>query len=48
MSRFSARFSKEEYESLAKLSKQKERSINELIREAVRQYVERETSSLKP
>ncbi|WP_083630294.1 ribbon-helix-helix protein, CopG family [Scytonema sp. HK-05] len=43
MSRFSARFSKEEYEELVKLSKQKERSINELIREAVRQYIEKET-----
>ncbi len=44
MSRFSARFSKQEYEDLVRLSKQKERSINEIIREAVRQYVERETS----
>ncbi|MBW4500367.1 MAG: ribbon-helix-helix domain-containing protein [Scytonema hyalinum WJT4-NPBG1] len=29
---------------MVKLSKQKERSMNELIREAVRQYVERETT----
>ncbi|OKH56918.1 ribbon-helix-helix protein, CopG family [Scytonema sp. HK-05] len=28
---------------MVKLSKRKERSINELIREAVRQYIERET-----
>ncbi|WP_081402976.1 ribbon-helix-helix protein, CopG family [Scytonema hofmannii] len=44
MTRFSARFSEKEYEDLVKLSKQKERSINEVIREAVRQYVERETT----
>ncbi len=44
MSRFSARFSKQEYEELVKLSKQKERSMNDLIREAVRQYIERETT----
>ncbi|WP_414587855.1 ribbon-helix-helix protein, CopG family [Scytonema sp. PCC 10023] len=43
MSRFSARFSKQEYEELVKLSKRKERSMNELIREAVRLYIEKET-----
>ncbi|WP_442936849.1 ribbon-helix-helix protein, CopG family [Nostoc sp.] len=48
MSRFSARFSKEEYEELVQLSKKKERSINDLIREAVRQYVEQSNKTSKP
>ncbi len=43
MGRFSARFSKEEYEELVRLSKRKQRSMNHLITEAVRQYIERET-----
>ncbi|WP_414580764.1 ribbon-helix-helix protein, CopG family [Scytonema sp. PCC 10023] len=30
---------------MVKLSKRKERSMNELIREAVRQYIEKETHS---
>jgi predicted transcriptional regulator len=35
--------SDKEYEDLKKISAQTERSINDLIREAIREFVERET-----
>lgn len=46
MQRYNLRLSDKEYEALKKLSAQNERSINELIREAIRQYaqVEKETT----
>ncbi len=40
MKRVSVRFADKEHEDLVFLSKQTERSINELVREAVRKYVE--------
>jgi predicted DNA-binding protein len=41
MKRIFVRFADKEYEDLVKLSKQLERSMNVLIREAVRQCLER-------
>ncbi len=40
MMRVSLRLSDKEYEDLAKLSKMTERSLNELIRQAIRQFIE--------
>lgn len=40
MQRYNLRLSDKEYEALKQLSEQTERSINELIREAIRKYVE--------
>jgi predicted HicB family RNase H-like nuclease len=39
MKRVSVRFADKEHEDLALLSEEKERSLNDLIREAVRQYL---------
>lgn len=41
MQRFSLRISDEEYNSLKKHSEKKERSVNELIREAIREYLKK-------
>jgi hypothetical protein len=45
MQRYNLRLSDKEYKALKEMSTQTERSINELIREAIRQYakVEKET-----
>jgi predicted DNA-binding protein len=43
MERYNLRLSDKEYEDLKKMSAQTERSINDLIREAIREFVERET-----
>ncbi|MBW4501071.1 MAG: ribbon-helix-helix domain-containing protein [Scytonema hyalinum WJT4-NPBG1] len=43
MQRYNLRLSDKEYEDLKKMSAQTERSINDLIREAIREFVERET-----
>ncbi|BAZ20856.1 hypothetical protein NIES4073_25670 [Kalymmatonema gypsitolerans NIES-4073] len=43
MQRYNLRLSDKEYEQLKKISTQTERSINDLIREAIRMYVEKET-----
>jgi len=43
MKQVSVRFADKEHEDLALLSQQLERSLNDVIREAVRQYVERNT-----
>jgi len=43
MQKLTVRFSDEEYENLTKIVQQKERSFNELVREAVREYVKRES-----
>ncbi len=42
MKRVSVRFADQEHEGLAALSEQTERSLNDLIREAVRQYLEKQ------
>lgn len=39
--KLTVRFSDAEYGALAKLAKQAERSMNDLIREAMREYLER-------
>ncbi len=38
MMRISLRLSDKEYEDLAKISKKTERSLNDLVREAIRQF----------
>ncbi|NMG07421.1 CopG family transcriptional regulator [Brasilonema sp. UFV-L1] len=43
MQRYNLRLSDKEYEDLKKISVSTERSINDLIREAIREYIERET-----
>jgi predicted transcriptional regulator len=43
MQKLTVRFSDEEYENLSKIAQQKERSFNELVREALREYVKRES-----
>ena len=43
MQRYNLRLSDKEYEDLKKISAQTEISINDLIREAIREFVERET-----
>jgi predicted DNA-binding protein len=43
MQRYNLRLSDKEYEELKKISAQTERSINDLIREAIRDFVEKET-----
>jgi predicted DNA-binding protein len=43
MQRYNLRLSDKEYEDLKKMSAQTERSINDLIREAIRGFVEKET-----
>ncbi len=43
MQRYNLRLSDKEYEELKKISAQTERSINDLIREAIREFVEKET-----
>ncbi|NMG06847.1 ribbon-helix-helix domain-containing protein [Brasilonema sp. UFV-L1] len=43
MQRYNLRLSDKEYEDLKKKSASTERSINDLIREAIRQYLETET-----
>ncbi len=43
MQRYNLRLSDKEYEELKKISAQTERSINDLIREAIREFVETET-----
>lgn len=43
MKRISVRFADKEYEDLVKLGSQLERSLNDLIREAVRQHVKGNT-----
>jgi predicted transcriptional regulator len=43
MQQRTVRFSDQEHQDLTKLSLKTERSLNDLIREAIRQYVERET-----
>jgi predicted transcriptional regulator len=43
MQKLTVRFSDKEYQELTKLSQEMERSLNELVRESVRQYVQRET-----
>lgn len=45
MKAVTVRFSDREHEKLAKLSQKVERSINELVREAVRIYVEQQKAS---
>jgi len=40
MKRISIRFADKEHDELSALSKEMERSINDLVREAVRQYIE--------
>jgi predicted DNA-binding protein len=45
MQRYNLRLSDKEYEDLKKMSAQTERSINDLIREAIRGFVEKETHS---
>ncbi len=45
MQRYNLRLSDKEYEELKKISAQTERSINDLIREAIREFVEKETHS---
>ncbi|WP_442994328.1 ribbon-helix-helix protein, CopG family [Scytonema sp. PRP1] len=45
MQKLTVRFSDKEHQDLTKLSEKTERSLNDLIREAVRQYTERETTS---
>ncbi|MBW4610988.1 MAG: ribbon-helix-helix protein, CopG family [Hassallia sp. WJT32-NPBG1] len=43
MQRYNLRLSDKEYEDLKKISEQTERSINDLIREAIRGFVATET-----
>ncbi|TBR61672.1 CopG family transcriptional regulator [Mastigocladus laminosus UU774] len=43
MQRYNLRLSDKEYEGLKKKSSDTERSINDLIREAIREYLEMET-----
>jgi predicted transcriptional regulator len=43
MQKLTVRFSDKEYQDLSKISQKTERSFNELVREAVRQYIEKET-----
>lgn len=43
MQRLNIRLSDKEYENLVKLSKLTERSMNDLVREAIRQYTVKET-----
>jgi predicted transcriptional regulator len=45
MKKLTVRFADQEYEGLSQLAQNKERSLNDLVREAVRQYIERETKS---
>ncbi|HBR76519.1 MAG TPA: hypothetical protein DEG17_11205 [Cyanobacteria bacterium UBA11149] len=45
MQRYNLRLSDKEYATLKKLSAQTERSINELIREAIRQYANIESDT---
>jgi predicted HicB family RNase H-like nuclease len=44
MKKLTVRFADKEYEDLSMLAQHKERSLNDLVREAVRQYVQRETT----
>ncbi len=41
MQRYNLRLSDQEYERLKKIAQETERSINDLIREAIRQYADR-------
>ncbi len=43
MQKLTVRFSDKEYQDLTQISQKTERSLNDLVREAVRQYVEKET-----
>ena len=43
MQKLTVRFSDKEHQDLTNLSHKTERSLNDLIREAVRQFVEKET-----
>ncbi len=43
MQKLTVRFSDKEYQDLTRLSQKAERSLNDLIREAIRQYMEKET-----
>lgn len=43
MQRYNLRLSDKEYEDLKKKSSSTERSINDIIREAIRKYLETET-----
>jgi predicted DNA-binding protein len=43
MKRVSVRFADKEHEDLEKLSQELERSMNDLIREAVRQYIQNQS-----
>ncbi len=43
MQKLTVRFSDKEYQDLARLSQKTERSLNDLVRESVRQYTEKET-----
>ncbi|MBW4447118.1 MAG: ribbon-helix-helix protein, CopG family [Spirirestis rafaelensis WJT71-NPBG6] len=45
MQRYNLRLADKEYEDLKKISEQTERSINDLIREAIRNFVETQTHS---
>lgn len=45
MQKLTVRFLDKEHQDLTKLSQKTERSLNDLVREAVRQYIVRETTS---
>ena len=45
MKKLTVRFADGEYEGLRQLAQSKERSLNDLVREAVRKYLETETKS---
>jgi predicted DNA-binding protein len=48
MRQVSIRFADAEHEKLAALSESLERSLNDLVREAVRQYIERQAAAENP
>ena len=48
MRQFAARLSNAEYEGIAQLGEAQERSMNALLREAVRQYLERQQEKSRP
>ncbi|MBW4585218.1 ribbon-helix-helix protein, CopG family [Aetokthonos hydrillicola Thurmond2011] len=45
MQRLSTRLSDKEYEDLVKLSQQTERSLNDLVREAIRKFIQETLAS---
>jgi predicted DNA-binding protein len=47
MQRYNLRLSDKEYEDMKKMSALTERSINDLIREAIREYVEKKERETK-